>query len=61
MLRIFLEQGLEACNCLKRVICSGEALPFDLQQRFFGRLAELHNLYPTEAAIDVTAWACKRE
>jgi len=27
----FLEQGLEACNCLKRVICSGEALPFDLQ------------------------------
>jgi amino acid adenylation domain-containing protein/non-ribosomal peptide synthase protein (TIGR01720 family) len=62
MLRIFLEQGLEACNCLKRVICSGEALPFDLQQRFFGRLgAELHNLYgPTEAAIDVTAWACKR-
>jgi len=42
----FPRTGLEACNCLKRVICSGEALPFDLQQRFFGRLgAELHNLY----------------
>ncbi|MBD2559797.1 MULTISPECIES: non-ribosomal peptide synthetase [Nostoc] len=63
MLAIFLEeQGLEACNCLKRVICSGEALSFNLQQRFFAHLgAELHNLYgPTEAAIDVTAWTCDR-
>jgi len=23
----FPRTGLEACNCLKRVICSGEALP----------------------------------
>jgi amino acid adenylation domain-containing protein len=64
MLRVFLEeQGLEACGCLKRVICSGEALPFKLQERFFAHLpAELHNLYgPTEAAVDVTYWACKRE
>ncbi|MFS0516453.1 amino acid adenylation domain-containing protein [Nostoc sp. UIC 10607] len=63
MLAIFLEeQRLETCNCLKRVICSGEALSFNLQQRFFAHLgAELHNLYgPTEAAIDVTAWACDR-
>jgi thioesterase domain-containing protein/acyl carrier protein len=39
---------------------SGEALSYDLQQRFFERLnAKLHNLYgPTEAAIDVTFWEC---
>ncbi len=64
MLRAFLEeQELETCYCLKRVICSGEALPFEFQERFFARLdAQLHNLYgPTEAAIDVTFWACKRE
>jgi amino acid adenylation domain-containing protein len=61
MLQILLEQpGLEACSSLKRVICSGEALPFQLQQRFFVRLrADLHNLYgPTEASVDVTFWRC---
>jgi amino acid adenylation domain-containing protein len=64
MLRIFLqEQGVEACKSLKRVICSGEALPFDLQQRCFERLnTELYNFYgPTEAAIEVTARACQPE
>ncbi|OUL22222.1 non-ribosomal peptide synthetase [Nostoc sp. RF31YmG] len=63
MLRIFLqEQELEQCDSLQRVFCSGEALPFDLQQSFFERLqAQLYNLYgPTEAAIDVTAWTCQR-
>ena len=64
MLSAFLEQaGLEhSCVSLKRVICSGEALSFELQQRFFSRLpVELHNLYgPTEAAVDVTFWACER-
>jgi amino acid adenylation domain-containing protein len=62
MLRVFLEEEeIATCKNLKRVICSGEALSFDLQQRFFARLpeVELHNLYgPTEAAVDVTAWAC---
>lgn len=62
MLQLFVEtDGIERCISLKRVICSGEALPYDLQQRFFKRLpaVELHNLYgPTEAAIDVTYWAC---
>ena len=65
MLSAFLEaQGLElSCASLKRVICSGEALPYELQQRFFSILpAELHNLYgPTEAAVDVTYWACQRK
>ena len=63
MLYLFLEErGLAACNRLKRVICSGEALPRDLQEQFFAQLdAELHNLYgPTEAAIDVTFWNCNR-
>ncbi|MEM8604710.1 MAG: amino acid adenylation domain-containing protein, partial [Cyanobacteria bacterium P01_H01_bin.121] len=60
MLAAFLEvPNVSDCHSLKRVICSGEALPTSLQQRFFEQLpkAELHNLYgPTEAAIDVTAW-----
>ncbi len=64
MLRVFLDEPkLEDCLSLKRVICSGEALPYELQQLFFSRLgAELHNLYgPTEAAVDVTYWACRRD
>ena len=63
MLRVFLEaEGVEECSSVQRVICSGEALPYELQERFFGRLgAELHNLYgPTEAAVDVTYWPCER-
>jgi amino acid adenylation domain-containing protein len=64
MLQIFVQEpGLENCKSLKRVICSGEALPFELQERFFARsFAQLHNLYgPTEAAVDVTYWMCQRE
>ena len=63
MLQVFLEQqSLECCDCLRLVICSGEALRFEVQERFFARLgAELHNLYgPTEAAVDVTYWPCER-
>ena len=64
MLRIFIEaEGVGRCTSVRRVICSGEALPFDLQQRFFERLsAELHNLYgPTEASVDVTYYHCTTE
>ncbi len=65
MLHSFLdERNLEEqCSSLRHVICSGEALPFDLQERFFARLgAQLHNLYgPTEAAVDVTYWTCERQ
>ncbi len=64
MLQVFLEQsGLENCGCLRLVVCSGEALPFSLQEKFHERMpAALHNLYgPTEAAVDVTAWACERK
>ena len=63
MLQAFLEDdgAADCAGVLRRVICSGEALPLALQQRFFQRLPgpELHNLYgPTEAAVDVTYWAC---
>ena len=63
MLAVFLEDDeVGRCRSVKRVICSGEALSYELQQRFFARLpAELHNLYgPTEAAVDVTYWQCRR-
>ena len=53
----------ERCVTLRQVICSGEALPYELQEKFFERVAgaELHNLYgPTEAAVDVTHWTCER-
>jgi amino acid adenylation domain-containing protein len=64
MLEAFLRTpGLEeSCASLRDVVCSGEALSYALQERFFTRLgARLHNLYgPTEAAVDVTAWACRR-
>lgn len=63
MLQAFLSESdsSEACEALKRVICSGEALTPELQNRFFTRFdAELYNLYgPTEAAVDVTFWACR--
>ncbi|MFN6442085.1 MAG: amino acid adenylation domain-containing protein, partial [Nostoc sp. DedSLP01] len=64
MLRAFVEEeNVKNCSSLKRVICSGEALPLELQERFFACLGcQLHNLYgPTEAAIDVTFWECQPE
>ncbi|MCP4655431.1 MAG: amino acid adenylation domain-containing protein, partial [bacterium] len=63
MLQAFLEHPqVGSCGSLRRVIASGEALPFPLRQRFFARLGcGLHNLYgPTEAAVDVTFHACER-
>ena len=64
MLNAFLvEPDVERCTSLTRVICSGEALTYELQERFFERVgADLQNLYgPTEAAVDVTHWACQRQ
>jgi amino acid adenylation domain-containing protein/FkbM family methyltransferase len=63
MLRAFLEHPQSRrCTSLLRVIASGEALPPDVAGMFHSRLdAELHNLYgPTECAIDVTHWPCRR-
>ena len=65
MLQAFLQDDkVSTCTCLKRIVCSGEALPVDAQQQVFAKLpqAGLYNLYgPTEAAIDVTHWTCKEE
>ena len=62
MLQVIVgEPGFERCRSLRLVVCSGEALPRELQDRFFARLScDLENLYgPTEAAVDVTRWKCE--
>jgi acyl-coenzyme A synthetase/AMP-(fatty) acid ligase/acyl carrier protein len=65
MLQVFLaESELHDCTTLRQVFCSGEALPYKLQEKFFSSVAQharLHNLYgPTEASVDVTYWECSR-
>jgi enterobactin synthetase component F len=62
MLAEYLEEPGAGQVPLRAVICSGEALPASLRDRFHATLrAELHNLYgPTEAAVDVTAWDASR-
>ncbi|MCG1019971.1 AMP-binding protein, partial [Mycetohabitans sp. B4] len=62
MLSTFLHSAcVRRCTSVKRLICSGEALPaasVRLCQTLLPH-AQLYNLYgPTEAAIDVTAWTC---
>ncbi|WPN61791.1 non-ribosomal peptide synthase/polyketide synthase [Pseudomonas sp. P9_35] len=65
MLQAFVQDPhVVQCSSLKRIVCSGEALPVDAQQQVFAKLpsAGLYNLYgPTEAAIDVTHWTCVEE
>ncbi|QAX84357.1 non-ribosomal peptide synthetase [Pseudomonas sp. DTU12.3] len=65
MLQAFLQdEQVATCGSLKRIVCSGEALPADAQLQVFAKLpqAGLFNLYgPTEAAIDVTHWTCVEE
>jgi amino acid adenylation domain-containing protein len=63
MLGVFLEERVEEARSLRRVICSGEALPRELEESARKRTgAEVSNLYgPTEAAIDVTYWICNGE
>ena len=61
MLQAFLDEPTAAgCTGLRRVFCSGEALPAHLCDRFRQILdVDLHNLYgPTEASVDVTYWQC---
>ncbi|WP_095155656.1 non-ribosomal peptide synthetase, partial [Pseudomonas sp. Irchel 3E13] len=62
MLQAFMtSEHVESCASLKRVVCSGEALPAELAAQVLKRLPHsgLYNLYgPTEAAIDVTHWTC---
>ncbi len=63
MLQAFLQQPTvaEQCRGIRHVVCSGEALPLDVQERFQQTLpnTRLHNLYgPTEASVDVSFWEC---
>ena len=63
LLRVLLEEkGFRNCHGLRRVICGGETMPVDLQDRFFETVpAELYNIYgPTETTIDATYWVCRR-
>ncbi|WP_081858073.1 non-ribosomal peptide synthetase [Thiomonas sp. FB-Cd] len=63
MLHFFLDEpAATQCTSVRRVVCSGEALPRELVERFFAVLpqARLANLYgPTEAAVDVSSWECR--
>ncbi len=64
MLQVFLQEPAAGeCTSLRRVLCSGEALPADAVVQFGSVLdAELHNLYgPTEASVDVTSWRTSTE
>ncbi|OZM71812.1 non-ribosomal peptide synthetase [Amycolatopsis antarctica] len=60
MLTAFLAEpaAADCAGTLRRLVCSGEALPADLTVRARETLGvAVHNLYgPTEAAVDVTAW-----
>lgn len=63
MLQVVIEEPqLSRWRSLKRLFCGGEALPIELQKRFFQLVdAELINLYgPTEVSIDATSWICQR-
>ncbi|WP_346949909.1 amino acid adenylation domain-containing protein, partial [Dyella sp.] len=65
MLEVFLNEVEPGSGrSLRQVMCSGQALPMDLQQRFFATWdhVALHNLYgPTEASVDVTYWQCRKD
>ncbi|WP_159326262.1 non-ribosomal peptide synthetase [Streptomyces tendae] len=63
MLQVFLgtPETSDCADVLRRVFCSGEALPRETASAFARALpgVRLHNLYgPTEAAVDVTYHAC---
>jgi amino acid adenylation domain-containing protein len=63
MLRPFLaEPAVTDCVGLRKVLCAGEVLPYELAQRCLATLdAELSNEYgPAETAVGVTYFQCKR-
>ncbi|MGY2290044.1 non-ribosomal peptide synthetase [Pseudomonas sp. SDO528_S397] len=65
LLQLFIDEPLSAeCSSLRRVFSGGEALPAELRNRVLAHLpgVQLHNRYgPTETAINVTHWHCRRE
>lgn len=65
VLRMFLMIPSLVDLPIKKLFCSGEALPYATVQSFYGKsndVAEVHNLYgPTEAAVDVSYYHCPRD
>ncbi|MFK7699164.1 non-ribosomal peptide synthetase [Pseudomonas caspiana] len=65
LLQLFIEEAdIAQCCSLKRLFSGGEALPAELRNRVLEQLpnVQLHNRYgPTETAINVTHWHCRRE
>jgi amino acid adenylation domain-containing protein len=63
ILAAFLDdEEAKQCSSLQYVVCCGEPLSSELQDRLFSILphVELVNLYgPTEAAVAVTMWKCR--
>jgi amino acid adenylation domain-containing protein len=63
ILQAFVEEAETAKrHRLRWIMATGEALPFELQERFFERLpgVDLHNVYgPTEAG-EVSYWHCRQ-
>ncbi len=64
MLRAFFDGDAASLpQSVRNVSCSGEALPYDLQERFLAQLpgARMYNLYgPTECAVEATYQLCQR-
>ncbi|MFZ1662087.1 MAG: amino acid adenylation domain-containing protein, partial [Paracoccaceae bacterium] len=62
MLEFFLTLAdLAGASSLRQVLCSGQALPVALQNRFFQMLpgVKLRNMYgPTETCVEISAWDC---
>lgn len=65
MLSLFiLDPNAASCKGLKRVVCSGEALSKEHEQKFLDLLpnVDLYNFYgPTEAAVEVSTWHCNQD
>jgi amino acid adenylation domain-containing protein len=65
MLQAFVSHpGAGVCQRVRRIVCSGEALSAELQDRTLAMFphATLLNLYgPTEASIEATFWDCRTD
>ncbi|WP_415837819.1 amino acid adenylation domain-containing protein, partial [Pseudoalteromonas ostreae] len=62
MLQAFIShEEVSSATSIKRILCSGEALPSEVQAKALQLLpnTEIYNLYgPTEAAVDVSHFSC---
>ncbi|MDR0809181.1 MAG: amino acid adenylation domain-containing protein, partial [Gemmobacter sp.] len=65
MLEFFLNLAdLSDASSLRQVLCSGQALPVALQDRFMALLpgVKLRNMYgPTEASVEISSWDCRSD